>query len=252
VNSSALLLHHLVPREPAFSMPTRAIARGPEVARKSPRSPREKKLLLLLFALVLIVLGVALLSQFGLSGLQDHLAQLDPKVAIVAMAVLPLFGFSIGVVYLVAGAKFGFWTGGLVIAGITVVHLVASHWIARSFLRRPLQRFFVRHQHHLPEFPSSEQPSVALMAALVPGPPYFVRNYLLALAEIPLRVYFWICLPVYVLRSYVTLALGDLSRAMSRDKLLILIGIYLVKLAICGYLLQRLRRRLKRRTDSPA
>ena len=198
-----------------------------------------------LIALAVGALIFALVSEFGISGLQDKLVQLDSTVAVLAMAVLPLFGFSIAVVYVVAGAKFGFWVGGAVITGITAFHLLASHWIGRGFLSAPLQRILARHRRHLPAFPPSENRSIAVMAALVPGPPYFARNYMLALTTIPLRVYFWICLPLYVLRSYVTLSLGDLSHHPSGDKLLLLGGIYVLKLSICGYLLQRLRRRLK-------
>lgn len=217
--------------------------REPELRR--PRRPREQGLMIALITLAAIALAVALATSFGLTHLQDELARLDPVIAIAAMALLPLLGFSVAVVYIVAGAKFGFWLGGLVILGITAVHLIIGHWIGRSFLRAPLQRLLVRHQHHLPKFPSSESRSIALMVSLVPGPPYFVRNYLLALTTIPLRVYFWVCLPVYVVRSYVTLSLGDLSRELSGQKLALLAAIYIVKLGICGYLLQRLRKRLQ-------
>jgi uncharacterized membrane protein YdjX (TVP38/TMEM64 family) len=198
-----------------------------------------------LIMLALAALGVALVSRFGWEGLQEQLELLHPAVAILAMAVLPLFGFSVALVYVVAGAKFGFWLGGAVILGITAFHLTASHWIARSFLRDPLQRMLGRHQRHLPQFPASEGRSIAAMTALVPGPPYFARNYLLALTAIPLNVYFWVCLPIYVLRSYVTLSLGDLGRDISGEKLFALVGIYVLKLAVCGYLLMRLRRKLR-------
>lgn len=203
--------------------------------------------MLALITVAAIALAIALATSFGLTHLQEVLARLDPVVAIAAMALLPLVGFSVAVVYIAAGAKFGFWIGGLVIVGITAVHLIVSHWIGRSFLRAPLQRMLARHQHHLPNFPPSESRSIALMVSLVPGPPYFARNYLLALTSIPLSTYFWVCLPVYVVRSYVTLSLGDLSRDLSGPKLALLIAIYIVKLGICGYLLQRLRRRLQGR-----
>lgn len=247
--SSPLLLHHVVPHEHAFFVPTPA-PRLPVVEERAPGQPRrpsEQGLKLALIAAAVIALGLALASQFGWRHLQEELTELNPALAIAAMAVLPLFGFSVAVVYIVAGAKFGLWMGGLIITGITAFHLVASHWIARSFLRRPLERVLARHRHHLPDFPTSENRSVALMAALIPGPPYFVRNYLLALTTIPLRVYFWICLPVYVVRSYVTLSLGDLSQNLTGQKLLMLVGVYLLKLSICGYLLYHLRRRLRGR-----
>lgn len=245
VTSSNLPLHHLLPHEQAIASNTHALHVAMPLKSSDPCRPWSQWIMLSLIAASIVALGIALVTHFGWAGLQESLERLDPLLALAAMALLPLFGFSIAVVYVVAGAKFGFWMGGLAIAGITAFHLGASHWIARSFLRAPLQRLAARYQRHLPEFPKSEERSIAVMAALIPGPPYFARNYLLALTEIPLRVYFWTCLPIYVLRSYVTLALGDLSRDLTGDKLLVLVGIYVVKLAICGYLLQRLRRRLR-------
>lgn len=227
-----------------FTPELRIESRRGSVAVKSARTNSER-LRIGLVALALLALFVALVTRFGWGELKDQLAALDPALAILAMATLPLFGFSIAVVYVVAGLKFGFWLGGAVIAGITAVHLVASHWIARSLLRKPLQRVLARYQRHLPVFPASEEASVALMVALVPGPPYFARNYLLALTNIPLWRYFWICLPVYTLRSYLTLGLGDLGRDFDRQKLIILVAVYVVKLAICALLWARLRRRLQ-------
>lgn len=245
VTSTSPLLHSLASQEPQFSATVPRLPSPPDREVKPPEDPRKQWVFFTLLAAAVLIGGVALVAKFGVHGLQERLAALNPVLAIVAMALLPLFGFSIAVVYMAAGAKFGLWMGGLVIAGISIVHLIASHWIARSFLRRPLERILARHRHHLPHFPPSEERSIALMVALVPGPPYFARNYLLALATIPLRVYFWICLPVYVARSYVTLSLGDLSRDPSREKLILLVGVLLIKLTICGFLVQRLRRRLK-------
>jgi uncharacterized membrane protein YdjX (TVP38/TMEM64 family) len=131
------------------------------------------------------------------------------------------------------------------VAGATAVHLILSHWICRTVLRGPLQRLLKRRNHSLPHAPEGEHASVAAMAALVPALPYFSRNYLLALTDIPLRVYFWVCLPIYVVRSYIVILLGDIGMDVSRRTLAILIGVYVLKLSICGYLLWRIRRRIK-------
>lgn len=100
--------------------------------------------------------------------------------------------------------------------------MLGSHGIARSVLRGPVQRFFNRRKHRLPALPEGEEWTVALMTALVPGLPYFVRNYLLALSGIPLRINFWICWPVYVVRSAVVIFLGDFSDGLSTRRVLVL------------------------------
>ena len=193
-----------------------------------------------------VVLGaiIALALEYGWWGeLVGALERVNPVLTVVLMALLPLAGFSIGIVYVVAGLKFGLVWGGLVIAGVTALHLVGTHWIVRSFLRGPIERFLQRRGYRLPEFPAGAERSLAAMVALVPGPPYFLRNYALALSGIPLAKYFWPCVLIYTVRSYVTLALGDLGGDPSRAAFGWLAGIFAVKIVICGFLIRRIRRK---------
>lgn len=196
-------------------------------------------------ALLLLALAVAaaflFLRDFEWQRVTDVIDRLHPAAVLPFMAVLPVFGFPIMFVYLFAGARFGPLVGGLVVAGVTAVHLLATYFIARSFLRGPVERFIERRHHHLPQVPPDEGPAVALVAALVPGLPYVVRNYALALAGVRLRVYFWVCLPVYVARSYVSILLGDLSSDPSRRGLIIIIAIDVLKVAICAAVIAWLR-----------
>ena len=201
---------------------------------------------------VLLGLGVTALvwlyvrSDFDLERLVETIAGWNALAVFVLIALLPVTGFSVAVTYLVAGIKFGPVLGGVAVAGATAVHLLLTYWISRTFLRAPLQRFLARRKHALPHVPEGENASVAAMAALVPGLPYFARNYLLALTDMPLRIYFWVCLPIYVARSYLVILVGDLGLDLNRRSLTILGVAYGVKLAICGWLLWRIRRRIKR------
>jgi uncharacterized membrane protein YdjX (TVP38/TMEM64 family) len=193
---------------------------------------------------------VALALEFGWwTELVNAMERVDPVLTVLLMALLPLAGFSIGAVYVVAGMKFGLWGGGLVIVGVTTVHLLGTHWIVRSFLRGPIDRFLKRRNYRLPEAPAGAEQSLAAMVALVPGPPYFLRNYGLALSGMPLRKYFWVCLGVYTVRSYVTLALGDLGGDPSRAGLAWLAGILAIKLTICALLIRRIRRKHREMTS---
>ena len=195
---------------------------------------------------VVVIVGtiVALALEYGWwSELVGALERVNPVLTVVLMALLPLAGFSIGIVYVVAGLKFGLVWGGLAIIGVTAVHLLGTHWIVRSFLRGPIERFLKRRGYRLPDFPAGAERSLAAMVALVPGPPYFLRNYALALSGIPLASYFWPCLMIYTARSYVTLALGDLGGDPSRAGFVWLAVIFAVKIAICGLLIRRIRRK---------
>lgn len=203
-------------------------------------------------ALVLALVGAVVFAfvsgRLTLGEITDTIAGFNAGVVLLLMSVLPVAGFSVAVMYLVAGIKFGPYWGGVAVAGATAVHLLASYWIGHTMLRGPLERFLARRHHHLPHVPAGEHASVAAMAALVPGLPYFARNYLLALTEVPLGVYFWVCWPIYVVRSYVAILLGDLGTDPDRETLAILVAVYAVKLSICAYLLWRIRRRIRARS----
>jgi uncharacterized membrane protein YdjX (TVP38/TMEM64 family) len=200
------------------------------------------------FAVIAVAIAVfPFIRGFDWAGLQHQIEGLNPFLLIGLMATLPVAGFSIGIVYLIAGAKFGPLLGGVVVAGATATHLVLTHWISRSFLREPLERFIAKRKHHLPDIPPSEHGALSVMAALIPGLPYFIRNYLLALSGVPFRIYFWICLSIYVARSYVAIFLGDLSGDPSRRGFVILVAVYVVKLGICAWLIARMRKRYKLR-----
>jgi len=185
-------------------------------------------------------------GEFDWHGLAASIAKVDPLLMFVLMAVLPLAGFSITVVYLVAGARFGPIGGGAIIAAVTAIHLLASNWIGRGLVRAPIERYLSRRRHHLPHVPSGEHAAAAALAVLVPGPPYFARNYLLALTDVPLRVYFLVCLPLYVAHSYVTIMVGDIGTDLDRNTLAILVAMYVVKIGTSAYLIWRIRRRFKR------
>lgn len=197
-----------------------------------------------------VVTAILTSDNFSWRAISDGIASLNAFLVILLMAVLPLAGFSISIVYLVVGARFGPVVGLPLVIGVTAFHLLATYWISRSFLREPIERFLTRRGYHLPHLLPGEDTSVCLLAVLVPGLPYFARNYLLALTDVRLRVYFWVCLSVYVARSYVAILLGDLSGNPDASQLALLVVIYVIKLSLCAYIVWRLRRH--RHPSAPA
>src|SRR5687768_5741020 len=152
-----------------------------------------------------IVAGVVViwfaLPRWGLSADMFYKAVRSAHGVLVfaAMTILPVFGFSIGIVYVVAGAKFGISLGLINVALATVVHIVASHWIAKSFLRERVEKLLAKRNYHLPNLLEREEASVVLLTALIPGVLYAMRNYLLGLAAVRLRTCLWVCVPVYTI-----------------------------------------------------
>ena len=229
-------------------------SRDPAVAAKTARG-RSRRNGWIVAVLVVLVLAtvIALAIEHGWwKEMVAAMERMNPALLIALMALLPLGGFSIGVIYVVAGLKFGLLGGGLVIAGVTAVHVAGTFWIGRSFLRGPVMRFLARRRYELPEAPAGAETSLAAMVALVPGPPYFLRNYGLAVSGMALGKYFWVCVVIYTVRSYVTLALGDLGADPSRAGFVWLAGIFAVKITICALLIRRIRRKHREMKGSEA
>ncbi len=197
------------------------------------------------FAVGVVILWLVA-ADFDWRAIPRALNRLNTGALLALTTFLPLAGFPISMVYLLVGARFGPVFGLGVVSGITALHLLGTHWIARSFLRKPIVRAVERRRHHVPEVPPGENFAVALMVMLAPAIPYFIRNYVLALSGIPLRVYFAVALPIHVLRSYVALFLGDFGGAPSHRGLVFLGIFYGTKLAIFAGVLWWLRRRHKR------
>src|SRR5690606_5830398 len=87
---------------------------------------------LLVGAALLVVLYIR--SDIELEQISRRITAFNPFIVFILMATLPVGGFSIGLVYLVAGMKFGPVLGGVAVAGATAVHLILSHWICRTVL----------------------------------------------------------------------------------------------------------------------
>ena len=200
--------------------------------------------------LALLALGIGALwfiaGDYDWQAIPRALDKLNTVALLALTSTLPIAGFPISMVYLLIGARFGPEVGLAIVTGITSLHLLGTHWIARSFLRGPLTRLVERRKHHVPEVPKGENGAIALMVMLAPGVPYFVRNYVLALSGIPLRIYFAIALPIHVVRSYVALFIGDFDSQPSGRAWLFLGIFYGTKLAIFAVVAWWLRARHKR------
>src|SRR3954471_21178129 len=114
------------------------------VARKSTRLL--PKFLLAAVGVAAVVL--ALVEYVDWPGVRDWMQHLNRPVLVLFSATLPLFGFSISLVYLVIGAVFGGPWGIAVVAGITAIHLLLGHWIGHTLLRARLERWLAKRKKH--------------------------------------------------------------------------------------------------------
>jgi uncharacterized membrane protein YdjX (TVP38/TMEM64 family) len=95
------------------------------------------------------------------------------------------------------------------------------------------------------KIPRGAHSSVTLFTMLLPGVPYFVQNYVLALIGVPLRTYLLICLPIHWARSLVSLTFGHLVSDLTPWRI---VGFAVYNLCIilsCAWAFRRLRSQLR-------
>src|SRR5665213_1883741 len=83
----------------------------------------KKKKLWLRLVLAAIIIGIVLLvvtESVDWPKVREWMQHLDHRLLLVLMAVRPLFGFSISLIYLVIGAVFGGPVGGVGVTGLVV------------------------------------------------------------------------------------------------------------------------------------
>lgn len=115
--------------------------------------------------------------------------RIPPVVFVALMFVLPALGFPLSVFLLVAGMKFGV-AGALMLTALTLpVHLFTIYLFSRSLLRSWLVSFLAKRGHTLPALKGNKATLAALIGFGLPGPPFALKNYTLALAGVPLPQY---------------------------------------------------------------
>jgi len=160
-------------------------------------------------AAIAAVAGYFILRGVDLRGLfhvaMGHVRSAGPLVFFAAMGVFPALGAPISVFILTAGPAFGPQLGlGGVLAACAVSNLLSisiGYWLARRWLRPWLQKFVARSGHKVPQVPREAQSEVTLLLRITPGPPFFLQNFLLGLAEIPFPRYLAISWTVIMLTT---------------------------------------------------
>lgn len=157
-------------------------------------SPNRRLLAVLRLIAFTIVIGGAWLWLSGKSGGDprgwlEAMRSTDPLVFIACMAALPVIGFPVAACYLYAGAAFGFLYGWLYCLGGLFLSMSLGYWVARGFLRAPLQSLLATTRRRLPAPAERHHLRTTLLVRLVPGLSFAMQNALLALLNIPFAKY---------------------------------------------------------------
>lgn len=180
---------------------------------------------------------VALYCQIDLDALREKARHLNGGLAFGLLVLLPLCGFPVSALDVVAGVRFGVPLGVALVWLSILLQLLASyglvHWRRRFFERR-----FKAIRDRIP--PGAHVP-VTIFIMLIPGTPYFAQLYTPPLLGVPLRVYLAICLPIHAARSIIAVALGGESHQLTLGWILGMLAYAAVLLSVSWWAYGRIR-----------
>lgn len=202
---------------------------------------RFKKLLLSWRALIVAVVflaGIYVLSRsLTIASVHACANRLNGPLAFLLLTILPLLGFPVSVLHVTAGIRFGVARGLGLVALSILIQLLASyglvHW-RESYFQRRFRKIRA-------EIPSGAHGAVALFTLLIPGVPYFAKNYVLPVIGIPLRTYLALGFPIHVVQSVIAVVLGDQSDHLTSLRITVMVVYYAVTLAATWWAFRRVR-----------
>ncbi len=153
---------------------------------------------------------VALGRAYGFSppGLAAIAREGDTFLILILVIVGPVFGFPVSLCLLLLGYRFGF-LGGMGMATISLgANLLISYYLAQGRWSRRLRSWLSNSRWTLPKLREKRLVAYTALVTLVPGPSFTAKNYLLALSNIPLSLYFWVGWPLHVATSVVLVGAG--------------------------------------------
>lgn len=157
---------------------------------------------------------------------------------IVLFLFLPLLGFPISIFLVLVGIRFGF-AGGMAISAVVVFfHNLAAYRLAHGLFRLRVRHFMERVGYAIPPIRKEHRAWFTALFAAVHGPPYAVKLYLLALTDIPFRIYFWVGAPIYAAFCMIPVAAGSAVAELNTIWISVIVAV-LVILPLAGYWLRR-------------
>lgn len=204
---------------------------------------------ILIGAVVCVGLGV-LYRKIDIDTVHEYAGRLNAALAFLLLTLLPLGGFPVTVLHVVMGIRFGVKLGLLLVAGSIILQLLASYVLVHLFRRKFAQRLAdVRKR-----IPKTAYGSMCLFTMLLPGVPYFAKNYVLPLLGVPLRTYLLICAPIHILRSSVAIVFGDTSDDLTPGRIAGLALYFATTVLVSWWMFRRLRAEIGKTSpaDNPA
>lgn len=156
-------------------------------------------------------------------------AALPTHVFLPAFLVLPLFGFPISIALLASGMKYGFGECLLIAVFGMAFHTWAAWHLANGIFRERLENWLKATRFEMPSIPANHQIWFTSLFVTVPGLPYAIKLYSLAMTNLSFRRYFLIVWFFHVLNAVPFIGIGIAAAHVS---LLWLIGFGILALAV--------------------
>jgi uncharacterized membrane protein YdjX (TVP38/TMEM64 family) len=209
----------------------------------------KKKLPVLKLVIGALVLGTAAI--FLLRGVNvreiiergmEVIRNAGPVVFFCAMAVLPGLGVPSLTFMLTAGPVFGEtlgmpWVVILCLLASTV-NLVVTYALARRALRPFFETMMKRLGYKIPEVDEGDLTGLTIVMRVTPGIPFFVQNYLLGIAGVPVVKYLAISCPVTWIYGTGFVLFGD-ALLNGKGKMIFIAVSLLVVAAVITHTLRR-------------
>ena len=202
-----------------------------------------QRMLLLLTGVLLLAGIMYAVWQYDTSGWIGFLInqKTHPLLFIALMAALPTVGFPISIFLVLVGVKFGISVGIAVAALILPIHMAASFLVANSVLHPRIEGILRKRGYRMPKVPENRVVLFTALFVVIPGLPYAMKNYLLALAKVPFLYYLGIGWPVHLAVTIPFIGLGGSTVEMNLSLAALFVGI----LVGLYFLLPRIKRRFQ-------
>ncbi len=187
------------------------------------------------FAAVLILVH----QLIDIESVHARAEELNGWVAFGLLTVLPLVGFPVSFLHIAAGIRFGAGWGMVIVSSSILLQLLASYAIVHQWRHRLEKTRWIRRLRE--RVPEGAHTSICIFTVLLPGAPFSAINYVLPLVGVPLRTYVMCCLPLHMLRSTITVVLGDQSDRLTAARVIVLIAYALTVLGASFLTYRRMR-----------
>ena len=155
-----------------------------------------------------------------------------------AFLMLPLIGFPITPLLVVAGIRFGFASGMALATGAVFFHNIVAFRLTHGWFRERFRNRLARSGYAIPAIDPKHQAWFTALFAAIHGPPYAAKLYLLALTDIRFRIYLWVGAPIYAFFCVIPVGAGSAVDTLKPWVIYALVGMSIAMLA-GGFLIKR-------------